>query len=178
VLLDGLLAIDPTIFRHEECWWMFYTTRDRGSNVNLCLASAPDLLGPWSTHPANPVKTDISGARPGGTPFLHQGILYRPAQDSTHTYGGGLAIYRIVKLTPTEYHEELVRRLSPERDSRYADGFHTLASAGDLTVVDGKRFIFLPQVLPSMLREKFSGAWRRILSSPTLPPAERVGGSH
>jgi hypothetical protein len=153
---------------------MFETTRDRGSNGNLYLAFAPELLGPWSTHPANPVKTDISGARPGGTPFLHKGSLYRPAQDNTHTYGGGLTLHRVLKLTPTAYQEEFVSVLAPKHHGRYADGFHTLAAAGDLTVVDGKRFILMPQVLPAMLREKFRSIVRRFLPGRDLSPTERI----
>ena len=160
-LLRGIAAVDPTVFQHDGHWWMFYSDRDRGSNVKLYLAMASRLDGPWNIHPANPVKTDISSARPGGTPFVHDGALYRPAQDSTHTYGGGLVIHRVVKLTTTQYTEEVVCRLAPERNGRYSCAFHTLAAAGDLSVVDGKRFVVLPQLLPITMRDKFRSLVQR-----------------
>jgi len=171
VLMDGIPAVDPTVFHHGGYWWMFYSmARDLEWNVNLYLSSAPELEGPWSAHPANPVKTDISSARPGGTPFVHDGILYRPAQDSTHTYGGGLVIHRVDKLTQTQYKEHVVCRLTHDHRTRYCRGFHTLAAAGDLCVVDGKRFVALPQVLPRMLRDKIRSAIRR-----RLVPRRQVG---
>ena len=141
---------------------MFYTDRDRGSNVKLYLAMAPKLDGPWYPHPGNPVKTDISSARPGGTPFVHEGVLYRPAQDSTHTYGGGLVIHRVNKMTAIQYDEEVVCRLAPGRNGRYSSAFHTLAAAGELSVVDGKRYVALPEVLPILLRDKFRALIQRI----------------
>jgi hypothetical protein len=154
-LLEGVAGIDPTVFQHDGNWWMFYADRERGSNVKLHLASAPSLEGPWIAHPANPVKTDIGGARPGGTPFVHDGVLYRPAQDSTRTYGGALVIHRVTKLTQTQYEEEVACRLMPERNGRYPHAFHTLAAAGNICVADGKRYVVLPQVIPALIREKF-----------------------
>ena len=174
VLLAGIAAVDPTLFSHEGYWWMYYTDRDRGSNVKLYLASAPQLEGPWSLHPANPIKTDISGARPGGTPYVHQGVLYRPAQDSTRTYGGELVIYRVNKLTRTEYKEEAVCRLSPQRNGRYSQALHTLAAAGDLTIVDGKRYVAIPQLLPIMLKKKILSVLRSWSDPPPAAP-KRTG---
>jgi hypothetical protein len=159
-LLEGPV-VDPTLILHDGSWWMFYTRRDRGSNTKLYLAGAPALTGPWKEHPANPVKTDIWSARPGGTPFVHDGVLFRPAQDGSQTYGGSLVIHRVDKLTTTEYEEHPVRRLSPY-GGRYARGLHTLSQAGDMTVVDGKRFVLLPEILPGMLREKLRSLWSRL----------------
>lgn len=164
-LMENVDAVDPTVFFHEDRWWMFYTTRKAGTNLNLFLASAPALEGPWSPHPLNPVKTDISGARPGGTPFVHDGVLYRPAQNSGKTYGGSLKIYRINRLTPDEYEEELVRQISPEGHKPYTRGFHTLSAAGDLCVVDGKRFLFVPERIFSVLKTKLQSLRTRILRS-------------
>jgi hypothetical protein len=161
-LLEGVGGVDATPFEHEGRWWMFYARRENGSNLKLYLASAPRLEGPWSPHPQNPIKTNIGSARPGGTPFAHNGTLYRPAQDSTHTYGGGIVIHRVVKLTATEYEEAPVRSLRPMGHGRYAAGFHTLAAAGDICVVDGKRFVAVPRVLPKMIAGKIASLLRAI----------------
>ncbi len=45
------------------------------------------LEGPWEPHRRNPVKCDVRGSRPAGTPFVHGGELYRPAQDGSKRYG-------------------------------------------------------------------------------------------
>jgi hypothetical protein len=161
-LFENTSVVDPTLFHHDGYWWMFFTSGGAESNVKLNLAFAQYLLGPWSLHPANPVKTDISSARPGGTPFVHDGLLYRPAQDSSRTYGGSLAIHRVEKLTTTQFQERLVCRLTPKNHGRFANGFHTLAAAGDLCIVDGKRFVALPELLPAMLKEKFGSMVRQL----------------
>ena len=163
-LLEGVGGVDATPFEYEGRWWMFYARRENGSNLKLYLASAPRLKGPWSPHPQNPVKTDIGSARPGGTPFVHNGTLYRPAQHSTHTYGGGIIIHKVVKLTETEYEETQFRHLRPTGHGRYSAGFHTLAAAGDMCVVDGKRFVAVANVLPKMIAEKTTSL-RRAFSS-------------
>lgn len=164
-ILTDVDGVDPTLFQHHGHWWIFYTTRSGGTTLKLFLASAPALLGPWSPHPLNPIKTDLAGARPGGTPFNYEGALYRPAQDNTVTYGGSLLIYRIRNLTVTEYEEELVRHITPDQfrlsaggyqnsRNRYARGLHTLSAAGDLSLIDGKRYVFLPERFRSTLKSK------------------------
>src|SRR5439155_21984126 len=95
-LLDGVAAADPTLFRWEGRYWLAYTDVDRGPFDNLCLSYAERLQGPWHPHANNPVKVDHGSARPGGTPFLHEGRLYRPAQDCRLTYGRAVALNRIV----------------------------------------------------------------------------------
>jgi len=167
-LLEGVDAVDPTVVFYEGNWWMFYTTRQAGTALNLFLAFAPSLEGPWTPHPANPVKTDLEGARPGGTPFLHDGYLYRPGQDNSVTYGGSLCIYRVKKLTPTEYDEELVNKISMGSQERYRHGFHTLSAAGDLCVVDGKRFLFVAQRTGSALRSKLRSLYSRNFTSSSV----------
>src|SRR5213596_456309 len=56
-------------------------------------------LGPWRPHPGNPVKVDVRSSRPAGGPFLFGGNLYRPAQDCSRTYGGGITINRVTHLS-------------------------------------------------------------------------------
>ena len=67
--------------------------------------------------------------------FTRNGVLYRPAQVCVPRYGAGLAIHRVLKLTPEEYAERQVERLLPPPASGLF-GLHTMNRAGDLTVVD------------------------------------------
>lgn len=142
-VVDGFDGLDPTPFRHADRWWLFAADRARGSNTKLWGWYADALEGPWTPHDANPLKTDVRSARPAGTPFVVEGVLYRPAQDSSTTYGGGIAINRVLTLTPTEFVEEVAATVHPYRDGPFPDGLHTISAVGDRTVIDGKRTRFV-----------------------------------
>lgn len=142
-ILDGLAALDPTIIRHDSRWWLFCTLAGTNSNTKLYAYHSEDLLSGWQPHSLNPIKSDISSSRPGGRPFQHGGHLYRPAQDSSSSYGGAIALNRVDKLTPTSFHEAVVTRIHPPRTGRYRAGIHTVSGQGALTVVDGRRDAFL-----------------------------------
>jgi hypothetical protein len=155
VLIENFAAIDSTLIQHDGQWWLFCACREDCPDTKLYLWYARDLFGPWQPHRMNPVKSDVRSSRPGGTPFWHQGSLYRPAQDSSHSYGGALTINRVTRLASEEFREEPVVHLEPFRDSPYPDGVHTLSAVGSLTVLDGKRMAFLPRMSARRLRHKF-----------------------
>jgi hypothetical protein len=131
-------AIDTTIFRHDGRWWALCTRVERGENQALFAYHAASIDGPWTPHAMNPVVVDVTSARPAGQPFTVEGVLYRPGQDCSTSYGCGLTIARIDVLTPSEYRETLVRRIQPSPSSRYRDGIHTVNFNGTMGVVDGK----------------------------------------
>ncbi len=137
VLIQDMAAVDATVFRHEGTWWMFCTDRNWGSKHNLFIFHSEKLTGPWKAHDGNPVKTDVRSSRPAGTPFVHEGSLYRPAQDCSWTYGGRIAINRVTLLSEREFVEEAVAQVQPV--SPYGEGLHTLTEWEDCTLVDGKR---------------------------------------
>lgn len=141
-LVDDVAAVDPTVFEHDGRWWLFFTDKDVDSNAVLHVWHAPDLLGPWSAHVSNPVKTDVRSARPAGTPFVHGGRLYRPAQDCSTTYGGGIALNEVMELTETRFRERVVHVVRPAAAWRYPAGCHTLSAIGAQTLIDGKRRVF------------------------------------
>jgi hypothetical protein len=153
-LIRGFAAVDPTVFYHEGLWWLLCTDGESGPDSKLFGWYAADLLGPWLPHTANPLKTDVRSSRPAGTPFVHNGQLYRPAQDGSRTYGGAVVINRILRLTPTEFQEEAVAVVRPNPDSPYPDGLHTISAAGDITIIDGKRRVFIHHGFQKALRSK------------------------
>lgn len=148
-LLRDIAAYDATIFRHEDRWWLLCSvgggpdshlrTRESGAFSTLYAWYADDLVGPWTPHVCNPIKADVRSSRPAGTPFLHQGALYRPAQDCLAGYGRAVQLNRVMALTPTGFAEEPVVRLAPIPGGAYPDGWHTLSAAGPYTLLDGKR---------------------------------------
>jgi len=153
-LVSGVAALDPTVFRHEGRWWLTCTDRDVGENMPLFVWHARNLEGPWEPHALNPVKADIRSSRPAGTPFVHGAILYRPAQDCSRMYGGGIVINRVVRLTPTEFAEEPAATVEPFSQSPFPDGIHTLSGVGDITLIDSKRHRFIPSAIPYVLRNR------------------------
>lgn len=141
ILLSGVNAIDTTLVYHDNLWWLFFTEKIN-SWTHLQLYYAEELMGPYKPHRRNPVKTDIRSSRPGGTPFIHNNILYRPAQDCSKAYGGSLTINRVDKLTPDEYDETPVANLEPLRGSPFNKGLHTISQVGKYTLIDGKKYRF------------------------------------
>ncbi|MEI6042762.1 MAG: hypothetical protein WCS37_00100 [Chloroflexota bacterium] len=164
-LVKDFAAVDTTVFEYEGRWWLLCTKQDGSisQNVRLFAWYASDLMGPWQPHAANPIKADVRASRPGGTPFVSEGQLYRPSQDCSHTYGGAITINRVVCLTPDEFKEELAIHLKPDPNSLYPDGLHTLSAAGKFTVVDGKRTIFVWAAFQEALKEVFQRRFKRNL---------------
>jgi hypothetical protein len=143
-LLDGIPVLDASVVQYEGRWWMFGTRLDRGANHNLFLWHAPELVGPWTGHLRNPVKTDSRSSRPAGTPFVVDGRLYRPGQDDSFGYGRQIILNEIQVLTTSHFAETPVRVIGPPPDSPYPDGLHTLSRAGTRTLVDGNIRHFRP----------------------------------
>jgi hypothetical protein len=154
VLIEQRRLLDSTIFQFEGRWWLFATDEANGPNLKLHAWFADELHGPWREHPLNPLKTDVRSARPAGRPFLHEGHLYRPAQDCSLVYGGGVALNRIKALTPRSFEEETVRILPPAKEWRYSAGFHTLCGEGKWTIVDACRSAFVPKATADALLRK------------------------
>jgi hypothetical protein len=128
--------VDPTLLEHDGRWWLFGNLGVRGSSVNdeLHAFYAKSPFGPWTPHPANPVRSDVRGARPAGNFFRRDGHLYRPGQDCSDRYGGSIMVHR-VELSVDSYHESCVARLEPSWDNRVR-GLHTLNFVGTRYVVD------------------------------------------
>ena len=139
-------VIDATPWFDGTCWWLFCTMQDDGPNERLHVFHASRLEGPWTSHPGNPVKWDPGSSRPAGPLFRVDGKLIRPAQDCSKTYGGAVVLLEVVQLDQERFHEVPLRRLEP--DATYPHGLHTLCPAGDVTIIDGKRWAFQALDLP------------------------------
>ena len=148
-LVENVPAVDSTIFQHDGLWWLMYGENDD----KLHILHAPELLGPWTPHPRNPVKIDIRAARPAGKVFEHEDQLYRPAQDCSATYGGAIRLHRITRLTPTDFAEEEISIIAPDARGPYPHGLHTLTTMGNSTIIDGKRFVFSPFGIITRIRQ-------------------------
>jgi hypothetical protein len=146
-------AVDPTMVFFLGYWWLFFTDR-KYSNTHLYLYYASELTGEFKPHRKNPVKIDIRSARPAGTPFIKDGRLYRPAQDCSVTYGGRVALNRVLHISPDDFSEETVNFIEPANDSRYNQGLHTISGVGNYTLIDGKRYCLNRHFFIHQLRKK------------------------
>ncbi|MCX6234043.1 MAG: hypothetical protein NT175_04850 [Bacteroidetes bacterium] len=144
-ILEGIDAVDPTLFQYQELWWLFFT-RKHLSDTHLFAYYANDLFGEYKPHNNNPLKTDVCSARPAGAPFIIAGELHRPAQDCSVTYGERVAVNKIIKLDPWHFEEETVKYIEfvkdKEKRMKYHKGLHTISLSGEYIIFDGKRFIF------------------------------------
>lgn len=160
-LVQDFPAVDSTVFQHEGIWWLFCARAGMFSDTKLFAWYADALRGPWMPHPLNPVKCDVRSSRPAGRPFTLDGALFRPAQDCSRTYGGAVAINRIVRLSPSVFEEETVGRIGPDPKGPYPDGLHTICPIGERTLIDGKRTEFDVAAAAVKLSGRVAEGWRR-----------------
>lgn len=153
--------VDATLFRHEGRWWLAGSEdAPKGATSELHLWYADEVAGPWTAHPGNPVKIDIRSARPGGTPFKVDGVLFRPAQDCSQVYGARIVINRVELLTPTAFREVPAALVGPDPAGPYPDGLHTLSAVGDVTLIDAKRLVLMAPEFRRVLRHFVTRALR------------------
>jgi len=140
-LISGIEASDATVTRHGGTFWMFAATREGAGSWSdtLSLFSAPDLLGPWTPHPLNPVLVDQRGVRPAGAMVVRGGKLWRPVQDGADGYGTGIALAEVVTLDRERFVQKIHGSL--RADPRWPGRrFHTLNRAGSLELIDGSAY--------------------------------------
>lgn len=162
VLLRGVKLVDPTLHFADSKWWLFAGFRSRNakevSELNLFMADSP--LGPWNSHPRNPIVVGEHCARPAGRLFHLDGKLIRPGQDSSRDYGEAIWLNRVETLSGSEYREVPLLRLGPE-SLPGARRTHTLDFDQQIRVQDGL------QLAPRL------GMWPASrISSPFHPSAE------
>jgi hypothetical protein len=139
-LLTGVEIADITITQHNGFYYMFGAWRDgtAGYSDVLAIYHSPDVMGPWTPHASNPILTDRATTRPAGNFVRKEGLLLRPVQDCSESYGGALALAEILELTPDTFRQEIrgYIRPGPVWPGRK---LHTLNRCGDLELIDGAR---------------------------------------
>lgn len=137
-LMTDLHAVDATVFRERDRWWLFASvTVHRGAHSGeLNLYSSEQLTGgAWRLHPASPVSSDVSNSRPAGAILRRGGRLVRPAQDGSGAYGRAIRLQGILELSEDAYREREIGVIEATWDPRITRT-HTLAHVGRLTVLD------------------------------------------
>lgn len=140
-ILEGIEAVDSTPFYHEGMWYLFTSTRRNCKKFGdrLDLFFTEDILKPnWQEHPQNPVCKGHQQFRMAGKPFIYNGKLVRPSQDSLKRYGGNIELKEIIQLSPTVYQEQLLEVVLPDWNSE-DDGCHTINAENNFVVLDAIR---------------------------------------
>ena len=119
-------------------------TQVPSENAALHAFFADRMEGPYERHVLSPLKVDVRSARPAGSPFVHEGQLYRPAQDHGAEQGVRIAVMRVLELNPQRFREELVKTIGPLRGSAWSQGMATLSAIDGFTLVDGMRRVNRP----------------------------------
>lgn len=141
-ILSGVELVDPTVFYHNEKFWMFLS--NRGSN-QLHLYFSDNLFSGWKPHPMNPLRNnDPHFSRPAGPVFMHESKLYRVAQDCAPYYGLQVYAIEIRVLSENDYVEnsdDVKKVLSGSGSGWNSEGMHhiDLYNVGEqwISVVDG-----------------------------------------
>lgn len=138
-IMKDLTAVDSTVIFFEGLYWMFTNIASHEATSTydeLYLFYAEDLLSDnWISHPENPIVTDVKNARPAGSLYEMNGVLYRPSQNCSIRYGYGMQINRILELTKNHFREEVVESIYPDWQKDLL-ATHTINSKGDFTVID------------------------------------------
>ena len=103
-LLD-IPAVDSSVFRYANKWWMFTCTSPRSHDC-LRLYGADELDAQWREHPLSPiVASDNRTARPAGRVLVDGGRIVRYAQDCFGGYGMDIVAFEMTTLTESKFEE-------------------------------------------------------------------------
>jgi len=107
----------------------------RANAKQLCLFLAPDLLGPWTRHPASPLSNDVRNNRCAGAMRQETRRLLRVFQDCSRVYGYSFTFHEVTKLSPYDYEERAIKTIEPTW-THGLTATHTYGRSGGVEVVD------------------------------------------
>lgn len=136
-IVEGVAAYDVTALKHSGRFFLLLTTRHRKSTTcdNLRIFEADSLDGPFVPHAGGLAMIDCTQSRSAGAVLQRGADLLRPVQDCSQSYGGGLGIARIDRLTSDTYAQTLIARLRPVGNAAIT-GIHTYTETTRFEAVD------------------------------------------
>lgn len=134
---------DSTILQENDVYTLI-ATKTENPLENAYLYNSSELFGPYQLVEEKTVQPSRSCARPAGNWLMCEGKVYRPAQDCSERYGGGINMMKVETLNP--YSEKILFPISPN-GFKYNLGIHTINESpeGGLMVIDG--YGYLNQVI-------------------------------
>lgn len=126
---------DSTILQENDGYTLIATKTENPLECAYLYRSS-ELFGPFQLVETQTVQASRSCARPAGNWITNGGIVYRPAQDCSERYGGGINMMSVESWSP--YSEKIQFPIIPN-GYKYNLGIHTIneSPTGGLLVVDG-----------------------------------------
>ena len=133
-ILNGAVA-DSTILERDGKYYLI-ATKSENPLEDAYLYKSSDLFGPYSKVTENSVQKSHECSRPAGNWIEEEGELFRPAQDCSVRYGGGISMMKVGALEPFDEKRDL--SIEPIW-YKYNLGIHTINFSKDryMIVVDG-----------------------------------------
>jgi len=104
--------VDSSIFHRKGLWWVFLEANPKRDDT-LKLYYSNSLYGPFTEHPASPIRKDDPGAaRPSGRIIVYKDRIFRFSinTDPEQSAGGNhVRAFEITQLTKSSYKEKEVK---------------------------------------------------------------------
>jgi hypothetical protein len=152
-LLPDFGARDVSLIYFEDKWWLFCTKANEFENAGLHIFYSSNLQEQFKAHENNPVKVDVCNARPAGSLFIKEGVLYRFAQNSAAHYGHKLNLNMITKLGTSVFEEKKINELKASQFGNYC-GIHHINIHNNQILIDLKSFKFSFQNFKHQFKRK------------------------
>ncbi len=136
---------DPTILKNEDTYWLFGSEFENRTEYKLQIYHSGKLMGPYTPHRGNPVRSGLDGIRSAGNFIEVDGDIYRPSQNCQNEYGESITINRIKVLDEYYFSEEPYMTINISKKNLRENNIHTIHTInfyGNLIVVDGIRWSF------------------------------------
>jgi len=138
-LLKGTF-VDPVLFRQNGLLWLFVNKTEHAlgkaaDELHIYYNEEGDFKS-WTSHPLNPVVSDIRRSRNAGNVLqTTNGLTYRVSQKIEKYYGEAVNLNMIITLSKTDYREVWQEELLPAMTSNM-NGLHTLQISGEEMIFD------------------------------------------
>jgi len=131
--------VDPTIFYHQQKWWILFS-----DNVHDCIqiASSDNLLDSEFHILDDRIFVRDKCNRMAGKPVVVDNRLYIFTQNCSTTYGGSIVVSELIGDLDSNPEVSLIGEIIPSKS--HSDGLHTINFFNNISVFDGKRFEFVP----------------------------------
>jgi hypothetical protein len=161
IFLQDILDLplrDSSILKKDNKYWIFGTLCENDTDYKLHVFFSDSLLGPYVSHPGNPVKSGLDGTRSAGNFIEIDGIIYRPSQNCKKEYGESITINKVTELNEINVIEESYLNICINKKNRYNHGMHTIHTINaleNIIIVDGVHWTFSPIIqLKTFLRNR------------------------
>ncbi len=138
---------DATVLKYNNKYWIFAIISENEADYRMHVFFSDTLLGPYSPHKNNPIKTGLNGTRSAGNFIEVDGIIYRPVQNCQNGYGESIMITRITELSEQSVTEEpylSIKINTKNINNKGIHSIHTINQTDGVLVVDGEQWTFAP----------------------------------